>query len=74
MQAGDWAPAQRLTRAKVNRQCKLGIGPQHRDFRERKSTDSASWGVALHRAFRKEMQPAMEVGKYIKTKLHYGDY
>ncbi|QLI03784.1 hypothetical protein SA111250134_01635 [Staphylococcus aureus] len=34
MQVGVWAPTKRNWIPNFNRQCKLGCGPQHREFRK----------------------------------------
>lgn len=34
MEVGDGAPTQKLTESQISIMCKLGMGPQHREFRK----------------------------------------
>ncbi|ETO50922.1 hypothetical protein Y001_13540 [Staphylococcus aureus MUF256] len=34
MEVGDGAPTQKLTKSQISIMCKLGMGPQHREFRK----------------------------------------
>ncbi|PZJ68837.1 hypothetical protein C7P68_09915 [Staphylococcus aureus] len=43
VQVGVWAPTQKLAESQHKIMCKLGCGPQQREFETPISTDNASW-------------------------------